>query len=88
MKHKPNGFIKTISKEVGPHINSGESIVIETDIIDNGDNEPDKSSRFLNQRITLQSYGNSASINLFGASMTPKFLRELANEIESAMNSN
>jgi len=39
---------------------------------------------FVSQEITLESYGNSASFNLYGISLTPKALRQLADELELA----
>ena len=74
------------TSDVGRHVfvfnpkdNGGESIMLVTDYFDNGDDE-----RFLytNQTLTLQSYGNSASIQMEGC-FTPETLRKLANELES-----
>lgn len=59
----------------------GESVSLTTSILSNG--EPD--GIFINQVISLQSYGNSASINLFSTQITPTVLRELANQLESAI---
>jgi hypothetical protein len=69
--------------EVGPHINGGESVLINTTFFDNGD---DTNNILLNTRIDLQSYGNSASLGLCANPLTPEFLRDLANQIESKLN--
>jgi|CXWK01.1.fsa_nt_gi hypothetical protein len=61
--------------------NSGEGLYLTTKIYGNGD--PD--GIFLNQELRLQSYSNSASLHLVGTTLTPSLLRELANQIESAM---
>lgn len=62
-----------------PGTNGGESLTLTTTFHDNGDGE-----YYTNQELTLQSYQNSASINLCGASLTPENLRRLATELESA----
>jgi len=62
--------------------NGGESLTLTTKLLHNGDPE----GVYYNQEITLQSYCNSASINLFGAAITPEKLRELANQLEVATN--
>lgn len=64
-----------------PKENSGESLSITTDFYSNGD--PD--GIYVNQEITLHSYCNHASIHLFGASLMPNNLRELADQLEKAM---
>jgi hypothetical protein len=61
--------------------NGGESLIITTKSINNGSNT------YLNQEITLTSYCNSASFNLSSAVLTPAKLRELANQLESVINS-
>ena len=61
--------------------NGGEQVTLTTKFIANGD----KDGVFLNQEISLQSYCNSAQINLCGAFLTPEILRELANQLESEM---
>jgi hypothetical protein len=74
-------------KEVGRHVfvfnpkdNGGESLMLITDYFDNGD---DNKFLFTNQELTLQSYCNSATLQLMGANLTPAVLRQLANELES-----
>ena len=66
-----------------PEDNGGESLSLTTKIFDNGD---DKRNIYLNQELSLQSYGNSVTLNLYGANLTPKNLRELANELEKKIN--
>jgi len=63
---------------VNPKDNGGESVTITTTVFWNGSNV------YYNTEIGLESYGNSASINLSGAPLTPEFLRDMANQIESA----
>jgi hypothetical protein len=65
-----------------PKQNGGESLILTTIFYDNGDK--DDSSIYTNQSITLQSYENSASINLSGIQITPEILRELADQLEKA----
>lgn len=61
--------------------NGGEAVMLEIRYYDNGDT--DESGIFMNQTLTLQSYGNSASFELCGSPFTPDSLREVANLIES-----
>lgn len=79
-----NDIISTHNIEVPPHINSGESLTIKTELIDNGDFK--KLGRdeniIINQEITLNSYGNSVTLNLSTSVLTPTFLRELANQLD------
>lgn len=63
--------------------NGGEQFCLQTDIYDNGDDEKD--SFFLNQELTLCSYGNSATFNLSGVQLTPELLRKLANELDEVI---
>lgn len=69
-----------------PRDNGGEQLTLVSHIIDNGDVAAGipKAGVFLNQELSLQSYCNSASFLLFGASLTPDNLRRLANELEAA----
>lgn len=62
----------------------GEELSLETEIFWNEDDPKDGPCTFTNQKITLQSYSNSASLNLFGTSITPETLRELANQLDKA----
>lgn len=72
--------IKRISYRFNRHDNSGEQLVLETVFLKNeGDSDV-----FINQTLTLNSYGNSAQFNLYSALLDPNELRELANRIESA----
>lgn len=66
-----------------PKENGGESLLLETEMFDNGD---DEDNIYWNQHLTLHSYGNSACFNLCGITLTPKLLRELANQLEVAQN--
>ena len=76
-------ILKTVVFEVSSG-NSGEGVFVETDIVDNGDRDKGlKIGVFLNQRIVLNSYGNSAQLNLYSYYFTPEKLRELANKLES-----
>ena len=65
-----------------PNDNGGETVCLETDFFSNGDKE----GFYCNQRIVLNSYYNSASINLFGAAVSSKDLRRIADELEKAEN--
>lgn len=68
-----------------PEINGGEQLVLKTDFFDNGDAKAGlPGGIYTIQTLTLNSYGSSASFNVFGA-FTPKNLRELANILESGM---
>ena len=74
---------KSIRRHVfcfNPIDNGGESLCLITDYFVNEDNEI-----YTNQKISLQSYSNEASINLAGASLTPSLLRQLANELDVAL---
>jgi hypothetical protein len=59
--------------------NSGESLTLTTKFIPNGD----PGVVFTNQVLELQSYGNSACINLYGIAITPELLRQLANQLDA-----
>jgi hypothetical protein len=79
-----------MDKELETHVfvfnpgdNGGESLRLTTKVFSNGDEvEP---GLYTNQELTLQSYSNSASIQLFGVAITPDNLRRLANELDSLM---
>ncbi len=76
---------KQISKHVftfNEHDNGGESLTLKTNTIWNGDRD----GIYLNQELSLQSYCNSASFNLWGATITPESLRKLADELENLIN--
>lgn len=53
------------------HDNSGEQLSLDTEFHWNGDPIDENNGVFTNQELTLQSYGNLASINLCGISITP-----------------
>ena len=66
-----------------PQDNSGEQLSLTTEYFDNGDSRQGlPSGIFTNQQITLQSYCNSMTIELCGASISPEQLRNLANQME------
>ncbi len=76
--------IKTLYYVFDKHNNGGEQLSLKTEFIHNGDDisEENGSGIFLNQVLTLNSYGNSASFSLNNGELNPKSLRELANSIE------
>jgi hypothetical protein len=57
----------------------GETLTLATEIMHNGDEE---NNVYVNQTLSLQSYGRSASITCFN--FTPRTLRRLADELEAA----
>ena len=61
--------------------NGGEALTLQTVFVWNGDREQ---AVFVNQTLSLESYCNAAHFELVGAILTPKLLRELANELESS----
>lgn len=83
---KENTILKThrfaVNKDDG-----GEGLSITTKFISNGDDITDTDGVFLNQVVQLNSFCNSASLNLFGTTFTPSELRRLANELEQVRNS-
>jgi len=81
MKYKDK-VIKTHSFSFDPKNNGGESFILTTKCIANGD----PGGIFLNQELTLQSYGNSATFNLCGTTLTPSSLRVLANQLDIVIN--
>ena len=77
-------------KNIGRHVfvfnpkdNGGESLCLVTEFFDNGDDP--KTGIYTNQKLSLQSYCNSAEFQLIGAALTPDNLRKLANELESEL---
>lgn len=68
--------IETLVKEIPPHINGGQSVHI---VIDFYKDDDELSEEY---KIEMESYGNSCVLNLSRNSLSPKFLRELADEIE------
>lgn len=61
-------------------VNGGESLTLQVDFLSNG--EPN--GIFMNQQLILQSYGNSASFNLYGSTLYPDKLRQVADFIDLA----
>ena len=70
-----------VYKILNPEDNGGETVAITVEIFDNGDF--DGNSIFTIGTMSLHSYGNFATMSL--PNITPEFLRELANELESAI---
>lgn len=60
--------------------NGGESLMLITSFFHNGDVD----GVYRNQELTLQSYCNSASINLYGTQITSEILFKLAKELFEA----
>ena len=79
-------ILKTHSFLIDPNENGGESLVLTTKFIGNGDPVTDKDGVFVNQELTLNSFCNSATFTLCGTTFTPERLRQLANELETARN--
>ena len=75
-----NQKVDKLTSVMNPEENGGESLTITTEFYDNGDKT---NNIYLNQTITLNSYGNSASFNLIGSPLTPEVLRKLAEDIEN-----
>lgn len=65
-----------------PRDNGGESLSLRTEYFLNGTTEVDSDGIFTNQFLTLQSYCNSATFELIGASITSAQLRKLADELD------
>ena len=69
--------------------NGGEQLILTTtffaDVDDNG-NYVEPGNVYRNDELSLQSYCNSASFNLYCSSLTPAILRELADSLEQATN--
>jgi cell division protein ZapA (FtsZ GTPase activity inhibitor) len=59
------------------------TLSLTTEYFDNGDGVPD--GIYTNQRLTMQSYGNTASFLLCGTSISSEQLRKLANELDVMM---
>lgn len=62
-----------------PHDNRGENLLLSTNFV----YQDDKVIQF-DQKLSLQSYCNSAHLTLCGAMFTPENLRKLANELDEA----
>ena len=77
-------LLKTESFDFTPELNSGEGLTLTMKFFDNGDGIPD--GLYVEQELTLQSYGNSATFNLNEA-FTPENLRELADQLELTIKS-
>lgn len=67
-----------------PQENGGEALVLNTMYFANGDKITATEGIYINQTLTLQSHGNSASFNLYAGMLTPAMLRKCADELEKA----
>jgi hypothetical protein len=63
-----------------PDDNGGESLILSTEFMSNGDEEE---GYYLYQELSLESYSNGATLHLSNSMLTPKKLRDLANKMES-----
>jgi hypothetical protein len=77
---KADSVVKKHVFNFSPKENGGESLILSTNLIANGD----PGVFFYNQEFILYSYCNCASINLYSISITPDKLRKLADELELA----
>lgn len=84
--NKENEELARHVTELDPNLNGGETILLITKFISNGDPVTATQGVFTNQEVSLQSYGNSATIQLYGPGFTPEFLRKWANELEQTRN--
>jgi len=66
---------------LNPEDNGGETVAITVEIYDNGDYNTN--STYTLGKVSLQSYGNSASMSL--PNITPEFLREFADKLEAEL---
>lgn len=73
--------IKTHYFRFNPRDNAGEAMSLKTSFYWNGEVD----GIFWNQELTLQSYQNSTTLSLYGAAISPEDLRQLADEMESAL---
>jgi hypothetical protein len=65
---------------LNPEDNSGESVQLDAEVYDNGD---DENNVFAVGFVNLQSYGRSATINI--GDITPQAFRDFADKLEKAM---
>ncbi|MDF2435307.1 MAG: hypothetical protein JWP44_4938 [Mucilaginibacter sp.] len=72
------------SFKLNPYANGGESIILTTTFIDNGNGVP--KGIYTNQELTLHSNSNSAQLNLGVGVFHPKILRKLADELDNYYN--
>lgn len=69
---------------LNPEDNGGETVAITVEIYDNGDAAAGLSDGiFTLSNVSLQSYGNSASMSL--PNITPEFLRDFADKLEAEL---
>lgn len=77
-----NEKVGQVNMILNPEDNGGEQVNITVEIFDNGDRAaglPD--GLFTLSKISLQSYGHSASMSI--PNITPKLLREFADKLEA-----
>jgi len=73
-------FIKNVVSCPNPEDNGGESVLFTTTVI------TDEDVVCLESEIMLMSYGNCCAMTLGSANLSPKFLRNMADDIEKAVN--
>lgn len=73
-------FLGTTSIELNPECNGGETITLDTTF--NGD--PRFGEVWMNQSLTLNSYGNQATLSMYGY-LDPEKLRQMADQLEVAL---
>jgi hypothetical protein len=66
--------------------NGGQQLMLITKFISNGDPITENTGIYVNQELTLNSYGNSSSFNFYEFYLTPENLRKLANQLEVEIN--
>lgn len=71
------------SIELSPkNTNGGECLILTTEAYANRKPITDEDEVYYNQKLSLESYGNSASINLYNWTITPEMLRDAADQLE------
>ena len=81
-KIEPNVVVYEHTFDLSPMNNGGEAVILTTKFISNGDPISNNSGGYFNQELTLNSYGNSASISLYSGYFIPSTLRKIAKELE------
>jgi hypothetical protein len=67
---------------LNPQDNGGETISLTVEFFSNGDSGKD--GVYTNSRLQLNSYGNSAQIDICGAAITSQLLRKIADKLAIA----
>lgn len=76
--------LDSVIMELNPEDNGGESVTLTADIHDNGDAAAGlPNGLFVLSHVSLESYGNSATITL--PNVSPEFLRKFADELEAKL---